>query len=174
MAGTSRYGRDELRKWCLYFFHRTTPSHVHPVTELTPGKTRRSRSAAPSEPLLEAGESQLLFQGISAAQRSDRGHARLLSGQQELFTRKISEDRVTGQVSEQVTLRKAVFHFPRARMCQAREKKAFLERKSMRSEAGREAWKSGTEQSRAAAGKHVSQALSRAEQLQKWDSQSGE
>lgn len=52
------------------------------------------------------------FRAPSAAQRSDGGHSHLLSGQEELFTRKISKDRVTGQASEQVTLRKAVLHPP--------------------------------------------------------------
>ncbi|EDL00321.1 mCG146962 [Mus musculus] len=55
MAGTSRYGRDEdrdkPRKWCLYFFHRTTPSHAHPVTELPPAL--QERLADPGQPHLQ-------------------------------------------------------------------------------------------------------------------------
>lgn len=154
MTGTSRYGTEEdgdkLRKWCPYFFHRVAPSHVHPVTELAP---------APPERLADPGQLHLQsrcwkqespsfsFRAPSVAQRSDRGRSCLLSGQQELFTREISQDRVTGR--EQVTLRKAVLHLPRARVCQARQKKALLASAGRR-EPDREAWESGIEPGRAA------------------------
>lgn len=76
-----------------------------------------------------------LSRAPSAAQRSNRGRSHLLSTG--FIQREISQDRVTGQVSEKVTLRKAVLHLPR-------EKKALLDSKGVRSEPGREAWESGT------------------------------
>lgn len=54
------------------------------------------------------------------------------------------------QVSEQVTLSKAILHLPRARMCQAREKKAPLDSEGVSGELGRGAWESGIERGRAA------------------------
>lgn len=68
------------------------------------------------------------FRAPSAAQRSDRerGPSLHLSGQQELFTREHGQYRVTGQVSELVTLGKAVLHLPRARMCKPERRKPFL------------------------------------------------
>lgn len=118
------------------------------------GKTLKSRPAAPSAAAGSTRVPASLFRAPSAAQRSDRGPPHHLSGQQKLFTRESGQYRVTGQVSELVTLRKAVLHLPRARMCQAREKKALLLTVRV--------------QEVSQAEKHRRQAVSRAEPLGKW------